>query len=59
MQNVSIPQQLAQAIHDYLVTRPMREVEGLVAPLRQAQPVNSNLEQLTGEAHQCANEHNA
>lgn len=35
---IEIPQQLAQAIHDYLLSRPMREVEGLVNALRQCKP---------------------
>ena len=36
---VTIPADLAQAIHDYLTQRPMREVEPLVQALRQAEPV--------------------
>lgn len=62
MQNVSIPQGLAQAIHDYLMTRPMREVEGLVAPLRQAQPIKDTPDDRgkpTGEVQECVDEHNA
>lgn len=35
---IAIPAQLAQAIHDYLLTRPMREVEGLVNALRECKP---------------------
>jgi len=35
---IDLPPELAQAIHDYLVTRPMREVEGLVTALRQCKP---------------------
>lgn len=35
---ILIPANLAQAIHDYLLTRPMREVEALVNALRQCQP---------------------
>lgn len=34
---VSMPAELAQAIHDYLMTRPMGEVEGLVVSIRQAE----------------------
>ena len=34
---VSIPADLAQAVHEYLLTRPMREVEGMVVALRQAE----------------------
>ena len=36
--NVVIPHVLAQAIHDYLMTRPMAEVETMVAGLRACQP---------------------
>lgn len=32
-----ISQELAQAIHDYLMTRPMREVEHLVIGIRNAE----------------------
>lgn len=39
---IEIPAQLAQAIHDYLLTRPMREVEALVNALRQCQPKDAN-----------------
>jgi hypothetical protein len=35
---IQLPPDLAQAIHDYLVTRPMREVEGLVNALRECRP---------------------
>jgi hypothetical protein len=35
---IELPPELAQAIHDYLVTRPMREVEGLVNALRECRP---------------------
>ena len=28
-----------QAVHDYLMTRPMREVEALVTAIRNAKPV--------------------
>lgn len=35
---IEVPPQLAQALHDYLVTRPMREVEGLVNALRECKP---------------------
>ena len=35
----SMPAELAQALHEYLMARPMREVEGLVVALRQAAPV--------------------
>ncbi|HMV22634.1 MAG TPA: hypothetical protein PKE50_15295 [Rhodocyclaceae bacterium] len=38
MKEAIIPTDLASAIHDYLTTRPMREVEGLVSALRQARP---------------------
>ena len=38
-QQVIISQQLAQALHDYLMTRPMGEVEGLALGLRQASPL--------------------
>lgn len=37
-QTITVPAQLAQGIHEYLMTRPMREVEGLVAGLRQCAP---------------------
>ncbi len=37
MEKITIPQGLASALHDYLLTRPMGEVEGLVMALRQAQ----------------------
>lgn len=33
-----IPSDLLQALHDYLMARPMREVEGLVAGIRQCKP---------------------
>jgi hypothetical protein len=35
---IELPPELAQAIHDYLVTRPMREVESIVTALRQCKP---------------------
>lgn len=38
MSNIVITQALGQAIHDYLMARPMGEVEHLVAGLRAAQP---------------------
>lgn len=34
-----VPSSLIQAVHDYLTTRPMREVEGLVVGLRSAKPL--------------------
>jgi hypothetical protein len=34
MKNIRVPSDLLAAIHDYLMTRPMREVETLVAALR-------------------------
>jgi hypothetical protein len=40
--NVVIPQVLAQAIHDYLMTRPMAEVETMVNGLRAAQMIDTN-----------------
>lgn len=36
MEKINIPQALASAIHDYLLSLPMGEVEGLVMALRQA-----------------------
>ena len=36
---VTIPRELAQALHSYLMDRPMVEVEHLVVGLRQAKPV--------------------
>lgn len=36
MTHVTIPQDLAQALHDYLMRKPMIEVEGLVVALRQS-----------------------
>ena len=36
---LQLPSELVQAIHDYLMTRPMREVEALVAAIRNAKPV--------------------
>lgn len=33
-----IPQPLLQALHDYLITKPMSEVEQLVAAIRQCKP---------------------
>lgn len=33
-----IPRELAQALHDYLMMRPMAEVEQLVAKLRTLKP---------------------
>lgn len=38
MNEIPLPGQLAQAIHEYLMGRPMREVEHLVAGLRQCAP---------------------
>jgi hypothetical protein len=35
---IEVPPQLAQALHDYLLTRPMREVEPLVNALRECKP---------------------
>lgn len=35
---VEVPSGLAQAIHDYLASKPMREVEGMVNALRQCKP---------------------
>jgi hypothetical protein len=35
---IEIPPQLAQALHDYLLTRPMREVEAMVNALRECKP---------------------
>lgn len=37
MKRIVIPQDLAQELHDYLMTRPMREVEPLVANLRRGE----------------------
>lgn len=42
MSKVTIPADLANALHEYLMTRPMREVEALVAALRQAEPVDAD-----------------
>ena len=36
---LQLPADLVQAVHDYLMTRPMREVEALVAEVRKAKPV--------------------
>lgn len=36
-----IPTVLLQGLHDYLMTRPMLEVEGLVSGLRNCQPMPS------------------
>jgi len=36
---LQLPPDLIQAIHDYLMTRPMREVEALVLGIRDAKPV--------------------
>jgi hypothetical protein len=33
-----VPADLLQALHDYLVQRPMREVEGLVTAIRTCKP---------------------
>lgn len=35
---LQLPREIIQAIHDYLVTRPMIEVEALVAEIRKAKP---------------------
>lgn len=35
-----IKQDLLQAIHDYLVTRPMQEVEGLVSGVRACEKID-------------------
>ena len=37
---LQLPADLVQAIHDYLMTRPMREVEALVAAIRTAKPAD-------------------
>lgn len=42
MEKVTIPQALASALHEYLLTRPMGEVEGLVMALRQARHSQQN-----------------
>lgn len=42
MEKITIPQALASALHDYLLTRPMGEVEGLVMALRQARHNQQN-----------------
>lgn len=39
---IELPPELAQAIHEYLVTRPMREVEGMVNALRQCKPKDAS-----------------
>ena len=36
---LQLPANLVQALHDYLMTRPMIEVEALVAEIRKAKPV--------------------
>lgn len=36
---LQLPADLVQAVHDYLMTRPMQEVEALVVGLRKAKPV--------------------
>jgi hypothetical protein len=36
---LQLPSDLVQAVHDYLMTRPMREVEALVNEIRKAKPV--------------------
>ncbi len=41
METVILPHALAQAIHDYLMTRPMGEVEQMVVALRRARPNGS------------------
>lgn len=41
----TIPNELLQTLHDYLVTRPMNEVEGMVMAIRQTcKPVQSERE---------------
>ena len=35
---IELPPELAHAIHEYLTTRPMREVEAMVNALRQCKP---------------------
>jgi len=35
---LQLPSDLVQAVHDYLMTRPMREVEALVTAIRTAKP---------------------
>lgn len=37
---LQLPADIVQAIHDYLMTRPMREVEALVAAIRSAKPAD-------------------
>lgn len=36
---LQLPRDVVQAIHDYLITRPMIEVEALVVEIRKAKPV--------------------
>lgn len=36
---LQLPREIVQAVHDYLVTRPMAEVEPLVIEIRKARPV--------------------
>ncbi len=36
---LQLPAEVVQAVHDYLMTRPMREVEALVAEIRKAKAV--------------------
>jgi len=35
---IEIPEPLARALHDYLLSRPMGEVERMVAALRECKP---------------------
>ena len=37
---LQLPSDLVQIIHDYLMTRPMREVEQIVLAIRQAKPAS-------------------
>lgn len=42
-QMLVIPANLAQGLHDYLSTRPMREVENMVVGVRQLKPLSEYL----------------
>lgn len=42
MNNYEIPKNLLQALYQYLMTKPMNEVENLVTGIRNCKPVDEN-----------------
>lgn len=46
-----VPKELMQAVHDYLLSRPMREVEPLVSSLRECAEAQQKAEELDADQH--------